>query len=189
MGNRLVLNMKKDGNDVATGYFHWSASTTDSAEILDNVLYYLDNNDEEINKRYIYALYSVGAGLTEEAKETIKEKNIDLKLVEGIDRNSGIIDITEEAMNEAIQYAEILITIDYLEDTKSFIINCEQMLYQDTEVSKEDAENSNCRVIEIDFELNNLNIIKAFDFIDIVNNSTYEDVFVVNNKVYKHIFY
>ena len=69
MGQRLNLEIWNNGKLLANAYYHWSAFTESSAEIISKALNYIENNTLEDNNVLLYAiriLESTGAGLTED---------------------------------------------------------------------------------------------------------------------------
>jgi hypothetical protein len=128
MGQRLNIEIFNNGELLANGYYHWSGFTTSSMELTKVIL---DNYDKImaldlcIKTKAILLLQLTNAGLMvndrddelQFAIENLPRQDLGkIELKPSINRNEGLISITEDNMEETRQWEEARITI-YL-DTK-----------------------------------------------------------------------
>ena len=131
MGQRLVFKCIKNGERIATIYYHWSGYTQsiywEAAELVDwlrNHGYTGEETVEELQKMLLDYLEERGGGASgnedengnlyeveEWAKRGIKAKE------EGISRNDGLIDITKRGMDHAEYWAEALEDFNFDDET------------------------------------------------------------------------
>lgn len=143
MGQRLVFKCIRGGERIATLYFHWSGYTEsiyDTAVMLINGLrernYSKAMTDDEVrlilldilekDSTYEWTDRSSGTitathgGVSDgdkgQAYQAFKELGAE-PIVDGLSRNEGLIDITEDGMNQAEWWAEALETFDFDKET------------------------------------------------------------------------
>ncbi len=120
MGQRLVTTIRQDGKDIAAVYYHWGAYSVSAlyhVQDLINCLFDSENPIKDLRLRLIRHLESTGGGIDGSQnfvehdrikgmypKETFK--------MEGIDRNNGLIALSEEGINSLNDWSEGDITID-----------------------------------------------------------------------------
>lgn len=136
MGQRLNVEMIANGESLVNAYFHWSAYTDEAISILKEIIKTqekLDILDEiknmPLDKKAIYLLISIGAGITPEDMHLNKYPDIWIKAT---NRNYGLINISEEQKEICRTWEEGRITIDIVEKTFEFDVFFE--------FSKEEAE-------------------------------------------------
>ena len=139
MGQRLNVEMIANGKSLVNAYFHWSAYTHEALSILQEIIETQEKIDilDEIknmplDKKAIYLLISIGAGITPEDMHLNKYPDIWIK---AINRNYGLINISEEQKEICRTWEERRITIDIVEKTFDFNVFFE--------FSKEEAEEIN----------------------------------------------
>lgn len=126
MGQRLNIEIWNGGKRLANAYYHWSAYTLSAAELTSEIINFLDSEgyDSDIcsdidNIRWaIRALESTGAGLTGAEKKYITDELPELdasSFADAVDRNRGLIAVSEEGMTETERWMEEGVTI-YLDD-------------------------------------------------------------------------
>lgn len=126
MGQRLNIELRHGGKCIANAYYHWSAYTLSAAELTAKVIDYLlsegynsDECSDTDNIRWaIRALESTGAGLTEGEKKYVAEEIPELdasSFADAVDRNLGLISVSEQGMAETERWMEGGVTI-YLDD-------------------------------------------------------------------------
>lgn len=128
MGQRLNIEIFNNGELLANCYYHWSGFTTSSMEITKIIL---ENYDAIMNmeisnlSKAILLLQKTNGGLMVNdrdnelkfALENLPPQDLEkIELKRSINRNEGLISITENNMEETRQWEEARITI-YL-DTK-----------------------------------------------------------------------
>lgn len=139
MGQRLNIEMVANGKSLVNAYFHWSAYTHEALSMLQEIIKTQEKIDilDEIknmplDKKAIYLLMSIGAGITPEDMQLNKYPDIWIK---AINRNYGLINISEEQKEICRTWEEGRITIDIVEKTFEFDVFFE--------FSKETAEKIN----------------------------------------------
>lgn len=136
MGQRLNIEMVANGKSLVNAYFHWSAYTHEALSMLQEIIETQEKIDilDEIknmplDKKAIYLLVSIGAGITPEDIHLNKYPDIWIKAT---NRNYGLINISEEQKEICRTWEEGRITIDIVEKTFDFNVFFE--------FSKEEAE-------------------------------------------------
>ena len=115
MGQRLIIEIRNSNNDViATQYMHWSAYTGSMFNCFNNLCETLYSRPY-IQEEPEFAAFLLrdafpAAGLTEEACAALGVKE-----TREINRNDGLIDITQEEMDNSIGWGEGTLTVQ-LED-------------------------------------------------------------------------
>lgn len=187
MGQRLVMTIKENDNILMKVYYHWSAYTVSSLieaqRFLDS---YFDNKFEEIEDtklRCIRALEKLGTRLDNKSEfEEFKKLYPNEELIkDNLDRNKGLIAITEDDMNHVQSYSEGDIIVDLANE----IICCacisgyedleEYNEWNDSELKEEDIEHLSIDLDNIDFrELNDvidvLDSVNGYIFINEIND-------------------
>lgn len=119
MGQRLNISIEKDGKVLANAYYHWSAYTMPSLELLKEVFNALNSveNIENDKLKAIALLEITGAHLTPTEIDYLNELNLLTKeeietLNVAQSRNDGLIAISKNGIEETEAWAEHTITID-----------------------------------------------------------------------------
>lgn len=163
MGQRLNLEINYKGETLANCYFHWSAYTDSTCELVNQIIsnYTPPPNPEALNKDgwvllAVRLFESVGAGLYKEDVEAFEERfpNVDYKF--GESRSDGLISITEENINNTRVCQEFETTIDLYAQSVSFGVMCyigsDERDLANYDVSEDDAE-------DIDFDIDGSDIL------------------------------
>lgn len=114
MGQRLVVSIQNNGNEIATIYYHWSAYTISAlmeTKELVNIIYDEENPIKDLRLRLIRFCEANGGGISGGADGT------ELKAIqamypnetfktEGINRNHGLIDLSEEGRQNSHYWSE-----------------------------------------------------------------------------------
>lgn len=124
MGQRLNIEIVAGGKSLVNAYFHWSAYTDEALLMLQEIIKTQEKIDilDEIknmplDKKAIYLLISIGAGITPEDMCLNKYPDIWIKAT---NRNEGLINISEEQKEICRTWEEGRITIDIIEKTFDF---------------------------------------------------------------------
>lgn len=126
MDQRLNLEVRYNGELLANAYYHWSAYTNRSINLLGTVIDAYKQT-KEINplKIAVDILQATGAGVDESEQERIKRdksgKFEGIDFHESIDRNRGFISVTEEGMSNTRTWEESRVTVDI--DLEIFIFS------------------------------------------------------------------
>ncbi len=171
MGQRLVVVVESKGEEIACCYYHWSGDTFSALGVVANFFERyehcksLGEEDDLLlaiqGFTYLEKKSGAIAGLDGEGIETATAKYPELYFPECINRNDGIISITEDTIEEAKSTAENLVYIDISNKTIDF--NACARTYGDDvveyymemeEVSQEEAESfiNSLKVYDFDIE-------------------------------------
>lgn len=133
MGQRLNIEIKSKGKVLANSYYHWSAYSERALELVKKIIdNFQEIHDDNEMIRAVKLLGLTGAGLTREAIHYAYKNidNFDLTADDGkgffsrylipmaIDRNNGLINISDKEMQDTRYWEEGRITINI--DRKTF---------------------------------------------------------------------
>lgn len=122
MGQRLVITVRKEQEDIAKIYFHWSGYSVSALEETRSLLEDIDTNEEDIKKlqlNIIRACESMGGGIdggagSEEFSYVCNMfPNVSFK--EYSNRNCGLVALSENDMEKIQRWSNgnIVIDLDY----------------------------------------------------------------------------
>lgn len=117
MGQRLNIEIVSNGVVLANAYYHWSAYTNSSAMLMEEIVHAVDlfPNETELG-RAVRLLELTNAGVNENEYKRIKEdksgKFAGIRFQNAIDRNEGLLSVTEYGMDETRKWEEGRVTID-----------------------------------------------------------------------------
>ena len=122
MGQRLVITVRKEREDIAKIYFHWSGYSVSALEETMSLLEDIDTNEEDIKKlqlNIIRACESMGGGIdggagSEEFSYVCNMfPNVSFK--EDPNRNCGLVALSENDMGKLQRWSNgnIVIDLDY----------------------------------------------------------------------------
>lgn len=139
MGQRLNIEIQKDNKVLANAYYHWSAYTSTSLWLLGNILKNIDEVKTSSDiERAVRLLELTGAGITKKERDLIQNSAlndvIDFAIQSAVDRNEGLIAVTEEGIRETRMWEEGRVTVDIGARTFSFKVFWEE----DEEVFRDD---------------------------------------------------
>ena len=139
MGQRLVITIHAFDEDIAKIYYHWSAYTTsafqEAKDIIDNVDWFNPTSKDELILRITRQLEKCGGGVSIRDREAFKKKYPNETFKDDIDRNYGLIAITDDGMGELEYRSEGDLTIDF--DTEK-VYNDVMFTYESDEEFKQD---------------------------------------------------
>lgn len=122
MGQRLNIEIKINGEVQANAYYHWSGYTSSAINLTEQILGqyedFLDRTEPKLSA--IRLLETTDAGLTPEELEKAKEDYSEVTFGKCNGRNSGLIAVSEDGMNETRYWEENRVTIDFDEETVDF---------------------------------------------------------------------
>ena len=135
MGQRLNIEIKISGRVVANAYYHWSAYTGESLDLVNKIITNFDSIKEENPILYgVQLLQLTGAGLERKSVDWAYKNipNFSLNEMDTIkykyniedDRNNGLIAITEKDMEETRFWQEGYVCIDVNEKLVDFKVFC-----------------------------------------------------------------
>lgn len=170
MGQRLAVNINKNDKILANAYYHWSGYSYASLETIMPIIGILENYDLENFDvaDAIKVLQTTGAEVTDEEIKYCNENNIEVKRqTENINRNQGLVAVSEEEIKNTLDWAEEI--IDIYVDEKQICYGVYWDVDED-EIEKE-AKEENREIKIIDLEL------KDFPIVD------FKDVSCLMNKI------
>lgn len=131
MGQRLVVTINFQGQDLAKIYYHWSGYTysalLETKKIIDCIYNHKDETEEEMLLRLIHFCENNGGGIT--GNRGLNEfqyiqnlyPNEEFKS-KGIDRNDGLIALSEKGMADLQSWSEGDVYINIDEDQVNFCV-------------------------------------------------------------------
>ena len=171
MGQRLVINIYSDSKPLASGYFHWSNTTWEAAELTKIIVDSFEDT-KYIAKRYFYydkdkskeeleeleqkltsfiLLENLGAGIyfaDEDTKEVAELEKLCPRYNYRIGKNraSGLIALSEGKIREFNAYAERSVGIDIVYETLKFDVI---LIYTEDEIEKYKENDPDLQICEI----------------------------------------
>lgn len=113
MGQRLNIEIVATVKLLANSYYHWSAYTSSAKFLTRQILLYLKRSKlKDPLLKAIRCLEKTGAGLTKFELEDVKKLYPNKTFKKATDRNSGLISISKNGMNETRKWEEGRVTID-----------------------------------------------------------------------------
>ena len=177
MGQRLVITVRKEQEDIAKIYFHWSGYSVSALEETRSLLEDIDTNEEDIKKlqlNIIRACESMGGGIdggagSEEFSYVCNMfPNVSFK--EDPNRNCGLVALSENDM-EKIQLwsnGNIVIDLDYNRIYNSVLHEYHSLEEYEAETGQS-ADEVYCCESDIDITDFRMEYIdEVIDFIDVV---------------------
>lgn len=115
MGQRLVVEVRGFGETICTVYYHWDAYAMST---LEDAKQYIElgldecRTKEEVILKVIRFCEEHGGGVCYTSMDDVSKMFPNEKFREDVDRNCGLVDINEKGMNDSLNWAEGLLTID-----------------------------------------------------------------------------
>lgn len=183
MGQRLNIEIWNDGAALANAYYHWSAYTDSSAILVSKALDFINENPIDHENILLYAirvLESTGAGLTEAEIEHATIMGINTtERVECFGRNSGLLSISEQGIQETRDWQEGAVYIYLDEKRVSFKVFYKSRKWEWEQAQREDYGNENANSNNLDMVQLNFDDIKFSQWdsaLEILTN--HEDPFI-----------
>ena len=177
MGQRLNIEITKNGKVLANAYYHWSGFTDSAIELTTQILSGFEEVKKKVarqkssNKDLLFAirlLELTGAGIDFEDKESDRVLKIGNEFKTMIDRNEGIIGVTRKQIEETRNWEEARVEIDIATKIVWFSVFHS---FEDDE--KEDWMDKRDKISE------------DFDFP--IYNLTFEQCFEMEKKIYEAV--
>lgn len=124
MGQRLNIEIHKDGQVLANAYYHWSGYTSSSMELLNEIMLVGFPTVKHPDNDILYAVWllqTTGAGIPDNRRASDRCKDF-YALTPCHDRNEGIISVDDKDIVETRHWEEARINIDI--GTKTFDFDC-----------------------------------------------------------------
>ena len=155
MGQRLVITIRAFNKDIAKIYYHWSAYTTsalqEAKDIIDNVNWFNTTSKDELILRITRQLEKCGGGVDIRDQKAFKKKYPNETFKDDINRNYGLIAITDDGMEELERWSEGDLTIDF--DAEK-VYNEVMFTYVSDEEFKQEREDAGYE--DDDIDVNNI---------------------------------
>lgn len=121
MGQRLNIEINSNGRTLANAYYHWGGFTSSSLELTKLIL----KNSEKVHHqdstvRAVRLLETTGALLTSDEVEEMKQRGAVEEFEHAVDRNSGLIAISENGMDSTRRWEEGRVEINIDEKIINF---------------------------------------------------------------------
>lgn len=179
MGQRLNIEIKKKDKTLANCYYHWSAYSNQSLMLIKYICRAYNSFTEKGKElgdleKSVIALSITGAGIISEEVDYAKNILEEIVVRQAVDRNRGLISITEKGIENTRSWAEGTIKIDLENNTFDFDLyyNCSwyEEEYKDTDSYIEPKD-----LIELDIDFSNVPFEeKEIDkLIEITDNNYY----------------
>ena len=113
MGQRLVVSVQNNGNELATVYYHWSAYTVSSlyevSKLAKCIFNHKDETEEELKLRLIRFCEENGGGINGNSMEFRYIQDLypnEIFQRENYSRNYGLIDLSERGRDQSHSWSE-----------------------------------------------------------------------------------
>ena len=128
MGQRLNIEIVNGETSMANAYYHWSAYTKSALYLTKEIIDAFYGRSEPISLKMAVELLEVtGAGVNENEEEEIRKqpnKFGHIKFNQCIDRNEGLLYVTETGKASVRSWEEGRVTIDLSTETFCFDVMC-----------------------------------------------------------------
>ena len=183
MGQRLNLEIISKGKPVANAYYHWSGFTSSAlGKASAAVLTLKTLEDKNVLAKAVKALEFTGATLTEEEYEAISKMDTGGRIFvkpEVVNRNAGLIGVTEKSIKDTQEWGEQHIRIDI--DKK--IVDVYEAFWTDSlEQYKEDYPRA-AALVEMEFDPYELSFDQLDEFIAFCESSEVHDWLFEGDRV------
>lgn len=177
MGQRLNMEVCYDGEVLANAYYHWSAYTSSSLNILEAVINAY-NKRTEINplRVAVEILQATGAGVNGDERNRISKdtdgKFAGIEFKDAINRNEGLLAVTDEGIENTRRWEEGRVTVDI--STEEFVFDVMwNMSDEDYEDGREPGDAIALPTLDdLDFDFTDPCKFSDYDrFADVVRNN------------------
>lgn len=171
MGQRLNIEITDGSNVLANAYYHWSAYTHDSVELLNMIMSErcITESDMSLFEKAIYLLERTGAGFSSDELDYIEEEDIDLRedlRIPARDRNEGLIAISTNGIKNTEMWEEGRLTIDILNLKVDF-----NVVWAPNDEEAEEYIEDGVKLITLPYDIHDMSFRDAYKFIDFVNDA------------------
>ena len=172
MGERLNIEIHRGDRVLANAYYHWSAYTQSALELTQEVVSAIDDVEEtDLIIQAVRLLEATEAGMSEEEKERVNQK-VDASIFENcINRNRGLISITEEGIRETRLWQDSRVIIDLDEKMIEFDVCCidELEAYENDEELYEEKKEEFDSYPTYNFDLTHFSFEELPYMVDMIN--------------------
>ena len=199
MGQRLNIEIVKNGEILANSYYHWSGFSNSAInltiQIINNFEYIKKYKVEEYikNQDLLFAirlLEETGAGVNdiEKTRRLLEDQTMNLKLKSCENRNEGIIGVTKEDIEETRYWEEGRVLIDIEKKTVDFDVINEHTI-EEFKKNYDEEEIKEMNIKEINRNFKNIAFEDIFELKAFIDKANYnEEYYFHNNKDNKYVF-
>lgn len=178
MGQRLNIEIVNGETSLANCYYHWSAYTGSALGLTRQIIdAYYDSEAIVGLKMAVDLLEATGGGVNEAEKEEIQkqaDKFGHLKFKDCVNRNEGLLSVTENGKEETRKWEEGRVTIDLGSETFCFDVLFYETIEDYAEYHDESFnEDAFEKLPECPFDLCRVPFDKVDDLINFVENNDY----------------
>lgn len=178
MGQRLNIEIVNGETSLANCYYHWSAYTGSALGLTRQIIdAYYDSEAIVGLKMAVDLLEATGGGVNEAEKEEIQkqaDKFGHLKFKDCVNRNEGLLSVTENGKEETRKWEEGRVTIDLGSETFYFDVLFYETIEDYAEYHDESFnEDAFEKLPECPFDLCRVPFDKVDDLINFVENNDY----------------
>ena len=186
MGQRLVVTVRKNQEDICKIYYHWSAYTTSALMEVRDIIQWIDECEiDDLKLHLIQCCERNGGGIRGDDYEQEYIRRMypnEMFKSDGYSRNQGLIAISEDGMNDLQGWSEGDVEIDIDSRTVSFMVFSGYDSLEEYEEERmdwdEDYEKQNLEdIVDIGFDLGCF----GFDDIEDVIAAVGDEDFIVRN--------
>lgn len=192
MGQRLNIEIVKNGRVLANSYYHWSGFSNSAINLVIQIIqkyeYIKKYNVEKYIKNQdlllaIRLLEETGAGLnnTDIARNILKDETMNLKLKECQGRNEGIIGIIQEDIEETRAWEEGRVSID-IENKKIDFDVIEEYTLEELKNDYDEEEMKELNIKKIDKNFKNISFEDIFELKAFIDKANYKKEYYFYNK-------
>lgn len=155
MGQRLIVTVEKDAQEIAKLYYHWSAYSSASAEITADLIKYLDAHKDMDTRLACIRFAEEKGGCIRNGNEgtefeAISEMFPNETFKEDGNRNFGLVALTKEGMKGLQDWSEGGVTIDLDNRTVLNWINWSFNNIDDIKAENEDFDENEIIISDVD---------------------------------------
>lgn len=191
MGQRLNIEIVKNGKVLANSYYHWSGYSNSAVNMVVQIIQeyeyikkykvekYIKNQDLLLAIRL---LEETGAGLNDidMTRNILKDETMNLKLKKCQGRDEGIIGITQKDIEETRYWEEGRISIDIENKKIDFGVINE---YTEEELNYDyDEEIKELNIKKIDINFKNISFEDIFELKTFIDKANYKEEYYFYNK-------
>lgn len=192
MGQRLNIEIVKNGRVLANSYYHWSGFSNSAINLVIQIIQHYEYIKKYNVEKYIKnqdlllairLLEETGAGLnnTDIARNILEDETMNLKLKECQGRNEGIIGIIQEDIEETRAWEEGRVSID-IENKKIDFDVIEEYTLEELKNDYDEEEMKELNIKKIDKNFKNISFEDIFELKAFIDKANYKKEYYFYNK-------
>ena len=192
MGQRLNIEIVKNGKVLANSYYHWGGFSNLAVNLAIQIIREHEYIQKYMVEKYIKnkdllfairLLENTGAGLNNinATRKILKDETMNLKLRECQGRDEGIIGITQKDIEETRYWEEGRVSIDIENKIIDFDVIREYTL-KELKDDYDEEEIKELNIKEIDRNYKNIQFEDIFELKAFIDKSVYKEQYYFYNK-------